>query len=136
MGQEFKANGRLTALSGWVVVPVPLHKRKRRQRGFNQSEMLARGWSDATGMPVLNALVRPRSGGSLTRLGRHERIRDTAGRYIPNPRLESGWSLAVQGCLLLDDVITTGSTLTACHQALTPIWSGPMGFLTMLDAAA
>ena len=118
----------------WTVVPIPLHRRKRRQRGFNQSEALARGWAEVTGMTIANVLIRPRSGQSLTQLNRHQRIRSTKDLYIPDPTLDSTWSNGLEGCLLLDDVITTGSTLASARDALSSVWKGPIGFVTLLDA--
>ena len=133
MAKEWGANG--IPLDHWSVVPIPLHHRKQRQRGFNQSEALARGWAEMTGMALAEVLCRPRFGGSLTRLDRLQRIRSTQGLYVPNPNIAPSWLNGLEGCLLLDDVITTGSTLASAHNALTSIWKGPIGFITLLDAA-
>ena len=118
----------------WAVVPIPLHRSKQRQRGFNQSEVLARGWADITGMSLVDVLIRPRSGRSLTRLDRSQRIHRTSGLYAPKPSLPTKWDDDIAGCLLLDDVVTTGSTLEAAREALHSIWKGPIGFVTLLDA--
>ncbi|MGB0171070.1 MAG: ComF family protein [Flavobacteriales bacterium] len=118
----------------WAIVPIPLHRRKQRQRGFNQSEALARGWAEVTGMTLSDVLIRPRSGRSLTRLDRRQRMRRTKGLYLPDPSLDSTWSNGAEGCLLLDDVITTGSTLASARDALSSVWKGPIGFVTLLDA--
>ena len=134
MGREFADNGQLSGLTGWATVPIPLHARRRRQRGFNQSEALAEGWNEVTGMAIARVLIRPRSGKSLTRLDRSQRIRSTQGLYIPDPSLDPTWLDGIAGCLLLDDVITTGSTLASAREALTSIWKGPIGFITLLDA--
>ena len=120
--------------SHWTVVPIPLHRRKQRQRGFNQSEALAQGWAEVTGMTISDVLIRPRSGRSLTQLNRHQRIRSTKDLYIPDPTLDSTWSNGLDGCLLLDDVVTTGSTLASARDALSSVWKGPIGFITLLDA--
>ena len=66
------------------------------------------GWSEATGMELVDALVRPKSGRSLTRLTRQQRIHRTRELYAGHPSLH--WPDRVEGVLLLDDVITTGST--------------------------
>lgn len=116
----------------WAIVPIPLHHRRQRQRGFNQSAALARGWSEVTGMEFVDALVRPKSGRSLTRLTRQQRIHRTQGLYAGHPSLH--WPDRVEGVLLLDDVITTGSTLDSARQALRSTWTGPIGFITLLDA--
>ena len=132
MAREWLPLGILPA--HWTVVPIPLHRRKQRQRGFNQSEALARGWAEVTGMTIADVLIRPRSGRSLTRLNRHQRIRRTQGLYAPDPNLDPTWMDGVEGCLLLDDVVTTGSTLASARDALTSVWKGPIGFITLLDA--
>ena len=116
----------------WAIVPIPLHRKKQKQRGFNQSSALVRGWSEVTGMNPVDALVRPKSGRSLTRLNRRQRLRGTHGLYAAHPSLI--WPDQVEGVLLLDDVITTGSTLTSARQALAQVWEGPIGFVTLLDA--
>jgi len=48
--------------------------------------------------------------------------------------LPTKWDDDIAGCLLLDDVVTTGSTLEAAREALHSIWKGPIGFVTLLDA--
>lgn len=134
MGREFMDNGQLSRLTGWTIVPIPLHRRRRRQRGFNQSEALAEGWAEVTGMTIAKVLIRPRSGQSLTQLNRRQRIRRTQGLYAPDPNLDPTWMDEVEGCLLLDDVVTTGSTLASARDALASVWKGPIGFITLLDA--
>ena len=57
----------------WAVVPIPLHRRKQRQRGYNQSALLAEGWCTVTGMAPSPLLFRTRHRSSLTRLGRRDR---------------------------------------------------------------
>lgn len=124
------------ALDGlWAVIPIPLHKRRQRQRGYNQSQALAEGWCQRTGMVQLHALVRPHSGRSLTRQHRRERIQNTRGLYAISPSFDLACLQPLAGCLLLDDVVTTGSTLEAAHSALRVHWKGPIGFITLLDAA-
>lgn len=122
-----------TGRQDWGLVPIPLHPSRERKRGFNQSRQLALGWADRTGMPVLEWIRRPRSGRSLTRSGRKERRDRTQQVYAWNPpcRAHAG---GLDGLILMDDVVTTGSTLEGAHAALRTQWDGPIGFIVALDA--
>lgn len=122
------------ALPRWKVVPVPLHRRRQRRRGFNQSMQLALGWSEATGMEIAPALARTSAGTSSTRFNRKQRI----GR----PHVHYTWQGPLQVCeketeglIVMDDVVTTGSTLESMHCALRKNWAGPLAFVTLADAA-
>jgi ComF family protein len=97
------------------LIPVPLHFSDRRERGFNQSELLARRLSRLAGnRPVLpRALRRVRKTRSQTRLSRNERALN-----VKNAFQGSSGSLKGKTLLLVDDVCTTGATLDACARAL------------------
>ncbi len=97
-----------------VLVPVPLHWRKRWQRGFNQAGLLAREVSRHTGLPCVNALQRARGSVSQTGLSPHER-RSNVARVFTVAQTEKVRGRRV---LLVDDVLTTGATADACAQAL------------------
>jgi ComF family protein len=97
-----------------AVIPVPLHRKRLRERGFNQSELLARQLSRQSGLPVLTeGLARGRHTQQQAHLdmqGRQENVRDAfvwCGPTAPPDRV-----------LLLDDVLTTGATIGACAQTL------------------
>jgi ComF family protein len=93
-----------------ILVPVPLHWRRRRQRGFNQAEALAR----TLGMPWRNALRRTRRTPSQTDLPAAQRHRNVRNAFALRRRVcVSGRSI-----LLIDDVATTGATLEACATVL------------------
>src|SRR5215212_7818520 len=97
--------------AGAVLVPVPLHAVRRRRRGINQAERLARALSSRTGLPVAEVLVRGGSRATQMGRGRGERLAGIAG------------SVGVRGAVparvvLVDDVVTTGATLAACAEAL------------------
>ena len=105
-----------------TVVPVPLFGAKRRQRGFNQAEALARGVIPVLGRrrPELSLslapgiLVRQRATESQANLTPHQRRVNVRGAFaVPRPE-------AIQGraVLLIDDIYTTGATARACAQAL------------------
>ena len=113
--------GRMTAtvhefaLSVDAVVPVPLSGLRRRTRGYNQAEALARPLARELGVPLLaRPLVRRRSTGAQARAaGIEERRRNVAGAFEAR-----GDELAGRHALLVDDVTTTRSTLDACAATL------------------
>ncbi|MEN9353378.1 MAG: hypothetical protein RL318_703 [Fibrobacterota bacterium] len=96
-----------------LLVPVPLHATRRRERGYNQSHLLARAWSPVLGLPVCEALQRTRSTGTQTRLSADARRANLEGALRPSKAFVPG-----RPCLLIDDVATTGSTLSACAAVL------------------
>lgn len=97
------------------LVPVPLHPKRRQQRGYNQAEWIARGVHSLTGVPIdTTSLVRDRKAESQTRKSLSERRRNVAHIF----RVQDVDALSGKHILLLDDVITTGATLGACMEAL------------------
>lgn len=98
------------------IIPVPLHRKKERKRGYNQSDIIALGISEVTGLHILNdLLIRNLHTSSQTHKNRFERWQN----------MNHVFSLAYQDkslegstFLLIDDVVTTGSTLEACAEAL------------------
>jgi ComF family protein len=94
-----------------VIVPVPLHPKKLRQRGYNQSARFAQGLSDQLGIPVdTDSLVRIKHTDTQTkrsRFSRYENMREVFS--VIDPEKFKG-----RHVLLVDDIITTGATLEAC----------------------
>ena len=98
-----------------VIVPVPLHPTKKRARGYNQSEIIARAAGRVSGVRVIpNALNRVRATPTQTRLGVFERQYNVMGAF----RVRKPATIAGRDIFLIDDVITTGATLNACVLAL------------------
>ena len=95
-----------------AVVPVPLHWRKRWSRGFNQAELLARPIAKRRQIPVLRALRRKRSTEVQATLAVAGRRRNVQGAF------EARLNVAGKRILLVDDVMTTGATASACAMAL------------------
>jgi ComF family protein len=93
-------------------VAVPLHRVRLRERGFNQSALVAREIARGLGVPLGPALVRTRATRSQTVLSREERAKNVAGAF----RAES--ACAGRRVLLVDDVVTTGATFRAAAGAL------------------
>ncbi len=95
-----------------MIVPVPLHPSRLRKRGYNQAELIARVLSDKCGIPVrTDVLRRVRKTRQQARLSHARRSENTANAF----RAEKVDGMRV---LLVDDVITTGSTVAACTRAL------------------
>jgi len=96
------------------VVPVPLHWRKQRTRGYNQAELLAREIGRKRGVPVTKALRRKRPTAVQAGLAMAGRRRNVAGAF------QARQPDAVRGkrILLIDDVMTTGATASACAMVL------------------
>lgn len=97
-----------------ALVPVPLHPRRLREREFNQSELLAARLSRLSGIPVLNALRRVRYTTTQTKLDRKHRRQNLRDAFI----LSKNTCVTNGNLLLVDDVLTTGSTLDACAATL------------------
>jgi len=107
----------LAAAQGATLVPVPLHARKARERGYNQAELLATALARAAGggACVQNLLMRAVDTPTQTAFDRRTRIANLKNAFalVPSGPLNSGLHF-----ILVDDVFTTGSTLNSCARAL------------------
>ncbi len=106
--------------AGCTLVPVPLHPRRRRRRGFNQAELLASALAGRTGVAVSDCLAR--SGADIRQVGRGRgaRLDSLAGSIA----LRSG---APGLAVLVDDVVTTGSTIAECARVLRAAGTAEVG---------
>lgn len=98
-----------------IIIPVPLHPSKLRQRGFNQSEVIAKGLASVTNHPVsCNIMARTSKSATQTRKTRVERWENVEGIF----ELLTPETIGNKHVLLVDDVITTGATIEACVNTL------------------
>lgn len=98
-----------------ALVPVPLHSTRRREREFNQAEVIADLLAKRCGKPLLNALQRIRYTDSQTRHDRAERMENLRGAFCMRQRKD----VLNRHLVLVDDVFTTGSTVEECARVLT-----------------
>jgi ComF family protein len=113
-----------------AVVPVPLHWRRRWERGFNQSELLGRIVARHRGIACRDLLRRLRSTDAQAGLSRTARRENVAAAF----RVRGGRRLDGQRLLLIDDVMTTGSTVAACARALKQAGAARVAVLTVARA--
>lgn len=115
-GQEMLQTGFTEGVD--LIVPIPLHKKKERERGYNQSELLCDGISRATGIPVdTTHLVRTRYTDTQTHKSYDERKLNLEDAFtVVQPQAWRGKHI-----LLVDDVITTGSTMRECIKHISSI---------------
>lgn len=112
------------------LVSVPLHPSRLRQRGYNQSEELAIGLSQRTDIPLLsNAIKRTKNNATQTHKGSFARWENTHELFAPTECAAD--NLRHKHILLIDDVSTTGATLTACADALAGIEKLRISVLTL-----
>jgi ComF family protein len=103
-----------------IIIPVPLHQSKLRKRGFNQSEFIARGIAEVTGLQIETGCLKREAGkatGTQTKSTRFDRWINVEGIFT----VECQDILTGKHILLVDDVITTGSTIESCANELLKI---------------
>ena len=111
-----------------VIVPVPLHPKKEKIRGYNQSEEIAKGVQRVVGLPIFSQLLeRTRFSETQTHKNKEDRWKNTQGLFTlaPNDGFEG------KHILLIDDVLTTGSTAIACLKCLEQIPNVKLSFLSL-----
>lgn len=114
-----------------AIIPVPLHPKKEKKRGFNQSVEICKGLSESMNRPlIMGNLVREVYTTSQTRKGRFERWENVSGIF----NVKNGNSLTGKHLLLVDDVVTTGATLEACCEPLLKIPGVRVSIATIASA--
>lgn len=97
-----------------LLMPVPMHWRKQMRRGYNQAEVIARAMAKVVDIPVADNLVATRRHSTQTRKGAEQRLANTEGVF----HLQHPYELAGRHVCIVDDVITTGSTIIHCAEAI------------------
>lgn len=111
------ARWRTAGVGGRLLVPIPVHADRARRRGYDQAVLLAEALARQLAIPCVSALERHRRTSPQFELGRKARRANVAGAFALRGPKEAA---AIMGSwvILVDDVVTTGSTLTACADAL------------------
>jgi ComF family protein len=118
-----------------ALVAVPLGATRMRERGYNQSEVLARALATHWGVPVwTDVLTRARETSSQTRLTPEDRLRNVSGAFRAN--VSERIRLRGAHVVLIDDVVTTASTLNACAAALFDGGARVLSYVTFARAPA
>ncbi len=100
-----------------IIVPVPLHRTRKRERGYNQAELLGEKLSAELNLPLIsNALIRMRATPSQTKLPSEKRQKNVKDAFAVNKRTAE--LIKDKTVLLVDDVMTTGATLNECARTL------------------
>jgi ComF family protein len=123
LGQAIARRWERAGAGGDVLVPVPVHADRAKRRGYDQAELIARAAGAALGLPCAPILERARSTIAQFDLDRSQRASNVKGafRLRPRPRtplVPSDRPLARRWVILIDDVVTTGATLSACAAPL------------------
>ncbi len=109
MGKSFLQSNRFDRFD--ALIPLPLHPRKEKQRGYNQATVLCDGIAETMRIPVLkDAIVRSMITETQTRKNRISRWQNMEGKFVVKPE----HLLRQKHVLLIDDVVTTGATLESC----------------------
>jgi len=114
--EELENNPNFLRLESPVLVPVPLHWRRKFSRGFNQAELLSKELSKLSGIPWKMLLRRHRYTTTQTRLSRGERLQNLGGAFSFSRKVE-GFE-GFKSIIIVDDVFTTGSTSEECAKMI------------------
>jgi len=107
------------SLSDAIIIPVPLHKKRQKWRGFNQAQILAEELTNNIKLPVSNQLIRIKHKQAQAKLGEADRKNNLQGCFAWR-----GEKLTGQNIIIIDDVTTTGSTLNECAKIVKEVGAG------------
>ena len=129
MAAELSSGGFFDGVD--MIIPVPLHRKKQKLRGYNQSEWIARGLASVTGIPLCaECMIREKNTETQTRKSTFERWENVEGIF----RLCDTVHFEGKHVLLVDDVLTTGATTVACASAFARVSGICISVLTLAVA--
>ncbi|WP_444092475.1 ComF family protein [Bacteroides sp.] len=129
MAAELSSGGFFDGVD--MIIPVPLHRKKQKLRGYNQSEWIARGIASVTGIPLCaECMIREKNTETQTRKSTFERWENVEGIF----RLCDTVHFERKHVLLVDDVLTTGATTVACASAFARVSGIRISVLTLAVA--
>ena len=118
--------------NGDAIAPVPTTPRRLRERGFNPAERLARALGSVLGLPVIEALCRPREAPRQVGLPPDQRSANVRDAFSPDPGFST--SIRDQKVILVDDVLTTGATAIEAARTLGSMGASSVLILTFARA--
>ncbi len=116
LGEAVADRWRQAGAGGDLLVPVPVHAARRRERGYDQAVLIARAAAGPLDLPCIEAIIRARATAPQFRLDRRHRAANMADAFAVDPRVAG--TVAGRWVVLVDDVITTGATLCEAAHAL------------------
>lgn len=131
-GRLLKEQTSIHEKDSWVIIPVPLHKKRFRKRGYNQAREIARGLGESINLKLVdeNKVLRVKNTQTQTGLNSDERVANLAGAF----RIKDQLAFKGVHALLVDDVYTTGATTFELAQSLHTISGKPCGIVTLARA--
>lgn len=112
-----------------IIIPVPIHNKRRRERGYNQAELVAKEIAREMGLEYINILEKCKNTIPQSTLSKEERIENSKGIYKAKEKLE--YRVKNKKILIFDDVYTTGATANECAKVLKMLEPHKIGILTI-----
>lgn len=127
LGQLWARNIGMSIPREAILVPLPMHKKKRRRRGFDQARILAEAISDATGLRLANLLERTQNTPPQSGLHPRQRAENVSGAFRINPKEKQ----SAKTIVLIDDIYTTGASLNECALTLKNAGANTISCMTL-----